>query len=81
MQIELKKEVQDALEKAAAGAGMSPSGYANLIIQEQLAQSRQTAQRRSEAVDHLIQDLQRTNTSSGRNGREWREFLHEGHAE
>lgn len=81
MQIELNKEVQDALEKAAAGAGMSPSGYANLIIQEQLARTSQTDQRRSEAVDRLIERLLGTNSSSGRNGREWREFIHEGHAE
>jgi hypothetical protein len=79
MQIELDQEVQDALERAAAGAGMSRSGYANLILQERLAQGRQSAQRRSDTVDRLIELLQRSAASSGRNGREWRDFIHEGH--
>jgi hypothetical protein len=57
MQIELNEKMQDALGKAAAAAGMSISGYANLLMEEQLARDSQTAIQRIQAVDMLIELL------------------------
>jgi len=79
MQIEINDEVQAALTKKAADAGMSVSSYANLIMQEQLREESQAASGRAGAVDALIEHMKTSTASSGRNGREWREFIHEGH--
>jgi len=81
MQIELSDKMQSALEKAAAAAGMSVSKYANLIMEEQLARDLQAESQRSQAVDTLIEHMQTSTSTSGRDGRRWREFIHEGHAE
>jgi hypothetical protein len=81
MQIEVNGKVQDALEKAAAAAGMSISGYANLLMEEHLARDSQTAKQRVQAVDMLIEHMKTATSASGREGRRWREFIHEGHAE
>ncbi len=81
MQIEVNQKVQDALEKAAAAAGMSISGYANLLMEQQLARDCQKAKQRVQAVDMLIEHMKTATSASGREGRRWREFIHEGHAE
>jgi len=81
MQIELSESVQNALEKAAAAAGMSVSDYANLIIREQIAFDGRAARERTKAVDALIEHMKNAASASGRRGRNWREFIHEGHAE
>jgi hypothetical protein len=81
MQIELSDEVQAALEKKAADAGMSVSAYADLLMREQLRHDAQAGSRRADAVDELIQHMGNSTASSGRNGRGWREFIHEGHHE
>lgn len=80
MQIELHEKTQAALEKAAANAGMSVSAYANLLMEEQLTREAQATLDRDAAIDALL-ELQKTSSStSGRAGRPWREFIHEGHA-
>jgi uncharacterized protein with von Willebrand factor type A (vWA) domain len=79
MQIELSDKVQAALEKKATDAGMSVSSYANLIMEEQLLEDSQAAARRAKAIDALIEHMKTSTATSGRNGREWREFIHEGH--
>jgi len=81
MQIELSQEIQTALEKAAAAAGMTPSDYASLLMKEQLALDAGRAKQRVEAVDALIEYMKTASSRSGRNGRRWREFIHEGHPE
>jgi hypothetical protein len=81
MQIELSEIVQGALEKAAAAAGMSVSDYANLIIREQIAVDGRAANERAKAVDALVEHMKHARSASGRQGRNWREFIHEGHAE
>lgn len=81
MQIELSERVQNALEAAAAAAGMSLSSYANLLMEEQLIRDQQRAQQRFLAIDALIEHMKSASSTSGRNGRDWREFIHEGHAE
>jgi hypothetical protein len=81
MQIELSDKMQDALQKAAAAAGMSVSSYANLLMEEQLSSGAQTTAERARAVDALIEHLRSSTSSSGRHGRRWRDFIHEGHAE
>ena len=80
MQIELNERVQSALETAAAAAGMSLSSYANLLMEEQLIRDSQQAQQRLAAVDALIEHMRTATSASGRNGRAWREFIHDGHA-
>jgi len=62
-------------------AGMSISRYANLLMEEQLARDRLTAKQRVQAVDRLIEHMKRATSASGREGRKWREFIHEGHPE
>ena len=79
MQIELSDEVQAALEKKAADAGMTVSSYANFIMQEQLRLDSKAASERADAVDKLIEHTRSSSATSGRDGREWREFIHEGH--
>jgi hypothetical protein len=81
MQIELDEKMQDALEKAAAAAGMSISRYANLLMEEQLVRDSQKAKQRVQAIDVLIEHMKTATSASGRDGRRWREFIHEGHAE
>ena len=80
MQIELNEKLQTALEQAAASAGMSVSRYASLLMEEQLAQDSQRAKLRSQAVDALIEHMKTAASVSGREGRSWREFIHQGHA-
>jgi hypothetical protein len=79
MQIELSQEVGTALERAAAAAGMTFSDYASLLMKDQLAVDSQTARLRAEAVDDLIEHMKTASSESGRDGRRWREFIHEGH--
>jgi hypothetical protein len=79
MQIELSDKVQAALEKRATAAGMSISSYANLIMEEQLLEDSQAGSRRVKAIDTLIDHMKTSTATSGRDGREWREFIHEGH--
>jgi len=81
MQIELTEQLQSALEKAAAAAHMSISQYARLIIQEQLSHDFKAQQDRGHAIDKLIDHMKNSASRSGRDGRGWREFIHEGHAE
>jgi hypothetical protein len=69
------------LEKAAAAAGMSISRYANLLMEEQLVRDSQKAKQRVQAIDVLIEHMKTATSASGRDGRRWREFIHEGHAE
>jgi hypothetical protein len=80
VQIELSDNVQHALEKAAAAAGMSVSDYANLIIKEQTALDHRAARERADAIEALIEHMKHAASTSGRQGRKWREFIHEGHA-
>ncbi len=80
MQIELNDDLQAALEKKAADAGMSVSSYASFIMQEQLREDSHAASDRSSAIDGLIEHMKTSTATSGRNGREWREFIHEGHS-
>jgi hypothetical protein len=80
MQIELSEEMRGALEKAAAAAGMSVSDYANLLIREQVSIDALAAGQRVEAVERLIEHMRSAKSASGRDGRGWREFIHEGHA-
>ncbi|MBT9333185.1 hypothetical protein [Paracidobacterium acidisoli] len=80
MQIELSDKLQNALEQAAASAGMSVSRYAGLLMEEQLAQDSQRAILRSQAIDALIEHMKTAASASGRERRGWREFIHEGHA-
>ncbi len=79
MQIELTEEMQNALEKAAEAAQMSVTQYANMLIKEQLARDFETAKERNKAIDRLIEHMKDSTSNSGRNGRGWREFIHEGH--
>jgi hypothetical protein len=81
MKIELNENVQNALERAAAAAGMDISDYANLLIREQIAQDHRAAKERVQAVDALMEHMNRAAATSGRLGRSWREFIHEGHPE
>jgi hypothetical protein len=81
MQIELNESTQQALQKAAAAAGMSLSSYTNLLVQEQLIRGSETTEQRLQAVDALISHMKNATSSSGRGNRRWREFIHEGHAE
>ena len=81
MQIELSEATQEALAKAAAAAGMSVSRYADLLMQEQLTQRTRSAEERLRAVDALIAQIRTARSTLGRNGRRWREFIHEGHTE
>lgn len=80
MQIEINDDVQNALEKAAAAAGMSISDYASLVMREQLASDSRGARARVEAVDALIEHMKAAGSVSGRDGRRWRDFIHEGHS-
>jgi hypothetical protein len=79
MQIELSDKVQAALEKRATAAGMSVSSYVNLLMEEQLSEDSQAASRRATAIDALLEHVKTSTATSGREGREWREFIHEGH--
>ncbi|MGB6132262.1 MAG: hypothetical protein WCC14_02635 [Acidobacteriaceae bacterium] len=80
MQIDVSEKIQGALEKAAAAAGMSVSGYANLVMEERLGGEARTEEERLNAVDRLIERMRTSQATSGRDGRGWREFIHEGHA-
>jgi len=79
MQIELSDDLKAVLEKRAAARGMTVSSYANLIMQEQLHEDSSSAVRRAEAVDAFIEHMKTSTATSGRNGQDWREFIHEGH--
>jgi hypothetical protein len=81
MQIELNEDLQAALEKKAAEAGMSVSSYASFIMREQLRQDSHAASNRADAIDALIEHMNTSTATSGRNGRQWREFIHEGHSD
>jgi hypothetical protein len=72
--------LQAALEKKAADAGMSVSNYASFIMQEQLREDSHAASNRASAIEAFINHMKSSTASSGRNGREWREFIHEGHS-
>jgi len=79
MQIELSDDLKAVLEKRAAAKGMSVSSYANLLMHEQLQDDSDSATRRSEVVDAFTEHMKTSTTTSGRDGRSWREFIHEGH--
>jgi hypothetical protein len=79
MEIELTDEIRASLEKKAAANGMSVSRYANLLMREQLQDDSTTAERREAMVDEWIEHMKSSSSVSGRNGRDWREFIHEGH--
>jgi hypothetical protein len=81
MEIELSDEIRASLEKKAAANGMSVSRYANLLMQEQLQDDSTSAVRRAAVIDAWIEHMKSSSSVSGRNGREWREFIHEGHAD
>jgi hypothetical protein len=80
VQINLSEDMQSALERAAAEAGMSVSDYASLLMRERLAGDSRNARAR-DAVDALIEHMKTATSASGRDGRSWREFIHEGHSE
>jgi len=81
VQIELDEKTQSALEKAAAAAGVSASQYVSRLMQEQMVRGSRTAEARMQAIDRMLGEIRRGSTSSGRAGRRWREFIHEGHPE
>jgi hypothetical protein len=81
MQIDLSGDMQNALERAAAAAGMSVSDYANQLVREQLATDSRNTKARNEAIDDLIEHMKGARSVSGREGRKWREFIHEEHSE
>jgi len=80
MQIELSDDLKHLLESKAAANGMSVSTYANVLMNEQLAEGSVGETKREEAVDALLQHMKTSHSSSGRDGRSWREFIHEGHS-
>ena len=80
MQIEVSDRLQFALEKAAAAAGMSVSGFASRLMEDQLNRDVQTAEQRSQAIDELIEHMKSATSSSGRGELRWREFIHDGHS-
>jgi hypothetical protein len=49
--------------------------------QSQESPASQSDVARAQAVDALLEHLKHATASSGRGGRTWREFIHEGHAE
>jgi hypothetical protein len=81
MQIDFSEDVQSALEKGAANAGLSVSDYASRLMREQLAGDSRSAQVRNQAIDALIEHMKAATSVSGRAGRAWREFVHDGHSE
>jgi len=81
MQIELSESLQNALQQAAASAGVSVSKYACLLMEEQLVRDSEKARLRIQSIDALIEHMKAATSTSGRSGRRWREFIHEGHVE
>ena len=66
-------------KKRVGGGERLPASYANFLMQEQLREESQVASNRSRVIDSLIEHMKKSTATSGRNGREWREFIHEGH--
>jgi hypothetical protein len=81
MQIELDESVKNALEQRASAAGMSVDRYLNLLMEEQIISDSEEVSRKTNAIDAWLDHLKTASNTSGRNGRGWREYIHEGHAD
>lgn len=76
MQLEISDDVAMALQQRAAAAGLNLDTYLRSKMQEdEPAPAREALT----SVDAWIDHLRRSGSSSGRDGRPWREFIHEGH--
>ncbi len=79
MQIELSVEVEEALKRRAAGEGLTSSTYVKELVENHLLKSGHAAAKRTAAVDRMIEHMKNSTSASGRDGRPWREWIHEGH--
>ncbi len=78
--VELEDNVAKTLQETAAANGESASQYIRTVIEQRFrAQPQASAEERARRIDQALETIRRGNSSSGRNGREWREFIHEGH--
>jgi len=54
---------------------------APLSLEDQILRDTRASVERNEALDRWINAIENSSSTSGRDGRGWREFIHEGHAE
>jgi hypothetical protein len=77
MQIEISEATNEELQRRAAAAGIGVGEYLEGLVLDQRGPS---AERKEPlTVEEWRAMLERSGATSGRNGRPWREFIHEGH--
>ncbi len=79
MQIELREATAQMLAERAADAGVSVDAYVEGLLG--LKHQAKSDPERTEpyTVEEWRANLQRSGAQLGREGRPWREFIHEGH--
>ena len=78
MALELSSETQAELEVQASQAGQNVDSYLRtlLLANARPKHDREAAER---AMQRHLEHMKTSTSTSGRNGRPWREFIHEGH--
>ena len=76
MQLELSDRAAEEINKRATASGVEVKDYVDELI---FGDASQSDRKKPYTVEELRAILHKSNASSGRNGRPWREFIHEGH--
>ena len=79
MQIELTEQTGNELQRRADAAGVGVSEYLETLVLGTTAPSPEGTRKEPYTVEEWRAMLERSGATSGRDGRSWREFIHEGH--
>ena len=81
MQIEVSEQTSNELQRRAQAAGVGVSEYLEALVAPKMEVTDLSDNERKEppTVEEWEAMLARSGATSGRNGRPWREFIHEGH--
>jgi hypothetical protein len=81
MDIHLDENLDHAIRERAAEMGISPDRWVNMTLSEQIDADAVKQRARTERIGRWLDFARSSDAVSGREGREWRDFIHEGHSE
>ena len=79
MQIELTEQAGNELQRQAEAAGVGVAEYLEKLVLGSTEPASDAEPKKPYTVEEWRAMLERSDATSGRNGRPWREFIHEGH--
>lgn len=81
MQIEVSEQTSNELQRRAQAAGLEVGAYLEALVAPKMELEHRSGNEREQppTVEEWQAMLDRSGATSGRNGRPWREFIHEGH--